>query len=98
MTLSLRTQHSPSSTSRLAFAMMFVCRGGLGDGRLTGERRTWDTVLFRSPRSEIRDLTTLGAEWTPGVCLPSRGSAAQGADHGCSVTSEPNEVQSLNAG
>jgi hypothetical protein len=73
---------------------MLVSSGGLRDDHLSCERRTGNTILFRSPRSQIRDLTTLGAEWTPGICFPRRGLVAQGTSHGFSVTLESNEVQS----
>ncbi len=73
---------------------MLVSSGRLGDYLLGCERRTGNSILFRSPRSQIHDLTTLRAEWTPGVCFPSRGLVAQGTGHGFSVTLEPNEVQS----
>lgn len=85
----------PPSIPRSAFALMLVFGGGLGNDQLGCKRRTWNTVLFRSPCSQIRDLTTLRTEWTPRICFPCRGLVAQGAGHGRSVTSEPNEVQSL---
>ena len=80
----------PLSNPRVTFAQMLV---GFSNDSLSCERWTWDTVLFSSPRSQIRDLTTLGTEGTPGICFPSRGLLAQGTSHGCSVTSETNEVQ-----
>jgi hypothetical protein len=85
-----------SSTPCVAVVVLrLVARGGLEDAHLSRERRTRNAILFRGPRSEIRDLTTLGTEWTPRVCIPRRGSAAKGAGHGCSVTSDQNEVQAL---
>ena len=84
----------PLSAPRLVFTLMFISRGGFGDGHLGCERRTRNTIPFRSPCSQIRDLTTLRTEWTPGVCFPSRGLVAQGTSHGLSVTSEMSEVQS----
>lgn len=83
------------STPRSAFALMLVSGGRLGNDQLGCKRRTWNTILFSGPRSQIRDLTTLRTEWTPGICFPCRGLVAQGTGHGRSVTSEPNEVQSL---
>ena len=80
----------PLSNPRVAFAQMLV---GFRRDPLSYERRTWNTVLFSGPRSQIRDLTMLGTEGTPGICFPSRGLLAQGTSHGCSVTSETNEVQ-----
>ena len=65
------------------------------DDHLCYERRTWNAVLFLGPRSQIRDLTTLRTEGTPGVGFPTRGLPTQGTSHGCSVTPELNEVQSL---
>ncbi len=85
----------PLSNSRAAFARMLV---GFRSDPLSYERRTWNTVLFSGPRSQIRDLTMLGTEGTPGICFPSRGLPAQGTGHECSVTSETNEVQLLERG
>ena len=62
-----RALDGPPSTSRLAFALMLVTSRGLGDDHLSCERRTGNTVLFRGPRSQIRDLAALTTEWTPGV-------------------------------
>lgn len=67
---------SRSSTPRSAFALMLVSSEGLGNDQLSCKRRTWNTILFRGPRSQIRDLTTLGTEGTPGICFPSRGLPA----------------------
>ena len=80
----------PLSNPRVAFAQMLV---GFRRDPLSYERRTWNAIVFSSPRPQIRDLTTLGTEGTPGICFPSRGLLAQGTSHGCSVTSETNEVQ-----
>jgi hypothetical protein len=99
MTLSLKKPATRSTgLPQLRLVLRLVSCGGLGDDHLGGERWTWNTVLFRSPGSQVRDLTTLRTEWTPGVCIPGRGLVAQGAGHGCSVTSEPSEVQSLERG
>ncbi len=86
---------APPSTPRSVFAPMLVSGGGVGNNQLGCKRRTWNTILFRGPRSQIRELTTLRTEWTPGICFPCRGLVAQGTGHGRSVTSKPNEVQSL---
>jgi hypothetical protein len=83
----------PPSTPRSAFALMLVSSEGLGNDQLGCKRRTWNTILFSGPRPQIRDLTTLGTEGTPGICFPSRGLLTQGTSHECSVTSETNEVQ-----
>lgn len=72
---------SRSSASCLAFVLLLVSNEGIGDDRLGYERRAWNTVLLRRPRPEIRDLTTLGTEWSPGVGVPSRGLEAQRAVH-----------------
>lgn len=80
----------PLSNSRVAFAQMLV---GFRSDPLSYERRTWNAIVFSGPRPQIRDLTTLGTEGMPGICFPSRGLLAQGTSHGCSVTSETNEVQ-----
>jgi hypothetical protein len=82
----------PLSNPRMAVAQMFV---GFRSAPRSYERRTWNTIVFGGPRSQIRDLTTLGTEGTPGICFPSRGLLAQGTSHRCSVTSETNEVQLL---
>ena len=81
-----------ASILHVASVLMLV---ELRDDRLCCERRTWNAVLFRGPRSQIRDLTTLRTEGTPGVGFPTRGLPTQGTSHGCSVTPELNEVQSL---
>jgi hypothetical protein len=78
------------SNPRVAFAQMLV---GFRRDPLSYERRTWNAIVFSGPRPQIRDLTTLGTEGTPGICFPSRGLLTQGTSHGCSVTSETNEVQ-----
>jgi hypothetical protein len=80
----------PLSNPRVAFAQMLV---GFRRDPLSYERRTRNAIVFSGPRPQIRDLTTLGTEGTPGICFPSRGLLAQGTSHGCSVTSETNEVQ-----
>lgn len=85
----------PRLAPRLIFVLLLVFRGRLGDDHLSRERRTWNTVLFGSPRSQIRELASLRAEWTPGVGFPSCELAALGAHHGYSVMPEPNGVQLL---
>lgn len=69
---------------------MFV---GLGNDHLSCERRTWNTVLFHGPCSQIYDLTMLRTEWAPRVGFPGRVLVAQGTSHECSVPSGTNEIQ-----
>ncbi len=83
----------PRLALRVVFVLLLVFRGGLGDDHLSCERGTWNTVLFRGPRSQIRELASLRAEWTPGVGFPGCGLVAQGTSHGFTVTSEMSEVQ-----
>lgn len=52
---------------------MLASRGGLGDDDLSRERRAWNSVLFRGPRSQIPDLATFRTERTPGIIVPTRG-------------------------
>jgi hypothetical protein len=80
--LLLQEGHSidePASTLHVASVLMLVEFRG---DRLCCERRTWNAVLFRGPRSQIRDLTTLRTEGTPGIGFPTRGLPAQGTSHG----------------
>ena len=46
-----------------------------------GEWRTGNAVLFCGPCSQVRDLTTFGAEWAPGVSFPRGWLATDWAQH-----------------
>jgi hypothetical protein len=98
MTLSLQgagIRQESASTRSLTFSPMIGSSGRLGDGRVGREPSRWNAVLFCSPGSKIRDLTTLGTEWAPRIFFPRRGPTAQGTGHERSVTPAPNEVQPM---
>ncbi len=73
---------------------LFVLVGVCGR-RVHGEAGAWDSILFRCPGSQIRQLAPFRAEWPPRVLFPGCRLATHGAGHRLSIASLGGRKKSL---